>query len=79
MTEDQKAISLILDLLHASKGVPRAYPYLETEMKLAGRRCELPSILDQMADAKLIASHKDALGIRRYTITPAGRDALDSI
>ncbi len=79
MTEDQKAISLVLELLHASKGIPQTYRWLETEVKLAGRRCELPAILEQMTDAKLIASEKDALRIRRYTITPAGREALDNL
>ncbi len=79
MTEDQKAISLVLDLLHASKSIPRTFAWLETEVKLAGRRCELPAIIEQMTDAKLIASERDALRIRRYTLTPAGRDALDNI
>ena len=79
MTEDQKAISLVLDLLKASKGVPQTYQWLETEMKLAGRRCELSSILDQMLESKLIASEKDALRIRRYTITAAGKEALDNL
>jgi hypothetical protein len=79
MTEDQKAISLILDLLQSSKGVPRTVPWIEAEMKLAGRRCELPALLEQLSDSKLITSERDALRIRRYTITPAGRDALDNI
>lgn len=79
MTEDQKSISLILDLLHASKGVPRTYQWIETEVKLAGRRCELPAILETMVEKKFLATEKDALGVRRYTLTPAGRDALDSI
>lgn len=77
MTEDQKAISLILDLLHASKGIPRTLPWIEAEIKLAGRRVETPAILETMQDSKLIASAKDALGIRRYTLTPTGRQALD--
>ncbi len=75
MTEDQKAISLILDLLNATR-VPRTLAWIETEVKLAGRRCEIPTILETMADSKLIESAKDALQIRRYTITPAGREAL---
>lgn len=79
MTEDQKAISLILELLHSSKGLPRTLQWLESEFRLAGRRCEIPAILEQMTDAKLVASERDALRIRRYTITPAGRDALDNL
>lgn len=79
MTEDQKAISLVLELLHSSKGIPRTFAWLETEVKLAGRRCELATILEQMTDAKLIASERDALRIRRYTLTPAGREALDNL
>lgn len=77
MTEDQKAISLILDLLHASKGIPKPLTWIAEEIRLAGRRVETPAILDIMQDAKLIASAKDALGIRRYTLTPTGRQALD--
>ena len=75
MTEDQKAISLILDLLNATR-VPRTFAWIETEVKLAGRRCEIPTILETMNASKLIESNKDTLGIRRYTITPAGREAL---
>ena len=79
MTEDQKAISLILDLLKGSRGIPRTLTWIETEMRLAGRRCELPSIIETMADAKLITSERDALKIRRYTITDAGKAALDEL
>ena len=77
MTEDQKAISLILDLLHASKGIPRTLPWIEAEIKLAGRRVETPAILETMEDSKLVASARDGLGIRRYTLTAAGKEALD--
>ena len=76
MTEDQKAISLILDLLVSSKTIPRTLPWIEQECFLAGRRCEASSIVEGMMDRKLIEPRKDALGIRRYTITPAGREAL---
>lgn len=79
MTEDQKTISLILELLAASKGIPRTLPWLEAEIRLAGRRCELPAILDTMLDAKLITSARDALGIRRFTLTVGGRAALDQL
>lgn len=76
MTEDQKAISLILELLAASRRIPRTLAWLETECRVAGRRCELPAILETMADAKLITSERDALKVRRYLITPAGLEAL---
>lgn len=76
MTEDQKAISLILDLLSASKGIPRTLPWLEAEIRLAGRRVETPAILDTMLESKLITRERDALGIQRFTLTPTGRAAL---
>jgi len=76
MTEDQKAISLILDLLQSSKRIPRTRQWIEQECFLAGRRCDLPTLLETMEERKLIESRKDALDIRRYTITPAGREAL---
>ena len=79
MTEDQKAISLVLELLHSSRGIPRTYQWLENEVKFAGRRCELPTILAAMTDDHLIAADKDALRIIRYTLTPAGREALDNL
>jgi hypothetical protein len=79
MTEDQKAASLILDLLHASRAWPRTYAWLETEVRLAGRKCELPTLLEILREGKLIAREKDGLGIHRYTITPAGKEALDAL
>lgn len=76
MTEDQKAISLILELLANSRQIPRTLAWLETEVRLAGRRAELPAILENMADSKLLTSERDALKIRRYAITEAGLLAL---
>ena len=75
MTEDTKSISLILDLLNATR-VPRTLAWIETEMKLAGRRCETPTILEDMTDKELLHSRKDGLGIRRWSITSKGREAL---
>ena len=77
MTEDQKAISTVLDMLNASKGVPRTLSWIEAELRLAGRRAETPAIIDVMTDKKLVAVAKDALGIRRYSLTATGKDALD--
>ncbi len=77
MTEDQKAISLVLELLNASKGIPRTLSWLDQEMRLAGRRAETPAILDVMTDKKLVAATKDALGLRRYSLTKTGKEALD--
>lgn len=79
MTEDQKAVSLILDLLKASQKVPRTFHWIETEMRLAGRRCELPALLEILLEGKMIATEKDGLGVRRYTITDKGREALDGL
>ena len=77
MTEDQKCISLILELLMASKGIPRTLPWLDTETRLAGRRAELPPLLETMEEKDLVASAKDALGIRRYSLTKTGRATYD--
>lgn len=79
MTEDQKAISLILDLLKASKGVPRTLQWIDAEMRLAGRRCELPALMEILAEGGLVTSERDGLKIRRYEITPAGKEALDAL
>ena len=79
MTEDQKTISLILDLLQASKGVPRTLVWIISEVRLAGRAADVPAIMDLMLDAKLAARQKDGLGIYRYTITPAGKEALANL
>jgi predicted transcriptional regulator len=79
MTEDQKAISLILDLLKASKGVPRTLPWIESEMRYAGRRGDLPALMEMLVEGKLVATHRDGLKIRRYEITPAGKEALDAL
>lgn len=77
MTEDQKAASLILEILHASKAVPRTYHWVESEVKRAGYRCEVATMLEILREGKLITREKDALSIFRYTITPAGKEALD--
>lgn len=76
MTEDQKAISLILDVLNASRQVPRTLDYIQTEVRLAGRRVEVPAILETMVDSGFVETGRDAMKIRRYTITADGRAAL---
>jgi len=78
MTEDQKSISLILDLLNATR-VPRTLVWIESEMKLAGRRCETPTILETMTDNGMLESDKDGLGIRRWQITSKGRETLANL
>lgn len=75
MTEDQKAISLILDLLNATR-VPRALVWIEQEVKLAGRRCEVPALLETMTDSGLLSTLRDGLGVRRWEITAKGRETL---
>jgi hypothetical protein len=77
MTEDQKAASLILEILHASKAVPRTYAWIESEVKRAGYRFEVATMLEILREGKLVAREKDGLGIYRYTITPAGKEALE--
>lgn len=75
MTEDQKAISLILDLLNATR-VPRSLPWIQGEVRYAGQRVEVPTILERMTDSGLLLSDKDGLNVRRWAITDAGRSAL---
>jgi hypothetical protein len=79
MTEDQKAASLILEILHASKAVPRTFAWIESEVKRAGYRVEVATMLEILRDGKLVAREQDALKIYRYTITPAGKEALDGL
>ncbi|MEO5915574.1 MAG: hypothetical protein ABIS50_15175 [Luteolibacter sp.] len=79
MTEDQKAISLILDLLNVTRQVPRTRDWIETEVKLAGRKCDVATLLEAMADEELVEVTKDGLKIKRYTITLKGREVLDSL
>jgi len=78
MTEDQKASSLVLELLHAGK-LPRALPWISTEVRMAGFRAEVASILDLLERAGLVMSEVDALGIRRWEITMDGKEALDGL
>lgn len=79
MTEDQKAMSLMLELLAAAKGVPVAATRLAAEAKYCGLRNETPAVLDMMEERKLIERFPDALGVRRYTLTPAGKEAFDAL
>ena len=76
MTEDQKSMSLILDVLAASKETPRAWGYLADELRLAGRTCgDVPALLDAMKTAGLVESIRDGLGIIRWKITREGMAA----
>lgn len=79
MTEDQKAMSLILELLHASKGVPVAESRLASEVRYCGFRNEIHGVLRRMVKDKLIAETEDGLGIVRYVMTPAGKEAFDAL
>jgi hypothetical protein len=77
MTSDQKALSMILELLHASREVPRALPWIETELRLSGYRAEVPALVDVLEEKGLAQRSRDDLGVRRWTITSKGRRALD--
>lgn len=79
MTEDQKAMSLLLELLHAAKGVPVASSRLAADAKYCGYRNDLTGIIDLMEERKLIERFPDALGVRRYVLTPAGKEAFDGL
>ena len=77
MTEDQKACSLILDLLAASRLVPRTMVWILHEMKRAGVAAEVSTLLEILREGKLIMREKDGLGVYRYSITAAGKEALE--
>lgn len=79
MTEDQKAMSLVLELLHAAKGVPVAATRLAADAKYCGFRNDLSGVFDLMEDRQLIERFPDPLGVRRYTMTPAGKEAFDAL
>jgi hypothetical protein len=79
MTEDQKAMSLILELLNAAKGVPVPDTKLAQEVKLCGFRNEISGVLRRMVKDKLIDEVEDRLGIVRYLMTPAGKEAFDAL
>ena len=77
MTSDQKTLSMILELLHASREVPRALPWLEAELRLSGYRAEVPALMDALEEKGLAQSARDDLGVRRWTITAKGRRAME--
>jgi hypothetical protein len=79
MTEDQKAMSLILELLHAAKGVPVAETRLAADVRYCGFRNEIPGVLRRMVRDGLIEELEDGLGIVRYVMTPAGKEAFDEL
>ena len=75
MTEDQKAMSLILDVLGASRDVPRTWGWISDELKLAGRRNDAPELLDAMSEAGLVKKVPDKLMGSRWLITEEGLQA----
>jgi len=79
MTEDQKAMSFILELLHAAKGVPVPAVRLAADVKHCGYRNEISGVLDLMEDRGLIDRFPDPLGARRYVLTSAGKEAFDAL
>lgn len=76
MTEDQKSTAVVLELLSASRQVPRTRAWIADELRLAGRRTDTATLLDLMEERGLIFSDTDSLGLRRYSITPHGQAAL---
>ena len=80
MTEDQKDNSLLLDLLLATRKVPRTAAWLADEMRLAGRpRRDVDGLLRGLRRMKLVQSTEDSLGVERWSITDEGRDALEEL
>lgn len=73
MTEDQKNMSAVLDILAASKEVPRPWGYIHDELRLMSRQCDdVPALLEAMEAAGLVAARKDAIHGKRWTITKEG-------
>jgi predicted transcriptional regulator len=79
MTEDQKANCCILEILQASKGVPRETHYIAQQMRLAGRPAEVPTLLEMLLELELVTGEKNELGVRRWSITAKGREVLDML
>ena len=78
MTEEQKSISVVLEVLAASHPIPRTRDWIATELRLAGRKTDAAALADDMECRGLIVSEPDGLGVRRYNITAAGLRALES-
>lgn len=73
MNQCQKYQSLLLDILHASQGVPRAETWLITECRLAGYvNASIRDSLDTLETHNLVSSKLDPLGVRRWEITQKG-------
>ena len=80
MTEDQKDISLLLEVLEASRKVPRTAEWLAAELRLAGRGGrDIHGLLRAMAQRDLVFVDEDSLGIERWLISEVGRRALDGL
>lgn len=79
MTEDQKAMSLILELLQAAKGVPVPETRLAADVKYCGFRNEIHGVLRRMVKDGLLDESEDGLGIVRYRMTKAGKEAFDAL
>lgn len=80
MTEDQKDKALLLEILHASRAMPRTAVWIENEMRLAGRRGrDIHTLLRDLERAGLCCKDEDSLGIERWLLSEAGRNALDEL
>ena len=77
MTEDQKAMGVVLEVLSASRRVPRTRDWINDELRLAGRRTDAASLLDEMQKRGLVFWDEDSLGVRRWLLTPEGLKALE--
>lgn len=76
MTEDQKSTAVVLEILAASRTVPRTRAWIGDELRLAGRATDTATLLEEMERRALIFSDTDSLGLRRYLISPQGEAAL---
>jgi len=77
MTSDQKDKSVILDILFASRPVPRTVQYLRDELTLAGRRDrDVHTLLRDLERSEYASKTEDGLGVERWLITPKGLEAL---
>ena len=79
MTNDQKDLGYLLEILHATRKVPRTLEWIDSELRVIRGKVDTRALLDQLEDKGMVAVERDGLGIRRYTITAKGVDAWDAL
>jgi hypothetical protein len=79
MTEDQRAMSFLLELLHSARGLPVTGERLAADLRACGYRNDISGILRRMKKDGLLEEQEDGIGILRYRLTKAGKEAFDSL